>query len=142
MRNATAQLEFARHSGWGGKRKGAGRHPKGERAGVSHAARPDHQACHPVHVTLRALAVVGCLRDCPVFNALFDALAAASNDAFRVAHFSVQGNHLHLIIEAHDRRTFSRGMQGLAIRTACPRASEQSTTASRKGTPICTAASP
>jgi REP element-mobilizing transposase RayT len=118
MKTASAQLSFQRHSGWGGKRKHAGRPPKGERAGVSHATRPQHQAAHPVHVTLRALAVVGCLRDCPVFNALFDALAAASTDAFRVAHFSVQGNHLHLIIEAHDRHSFIRGMQGLAVRTA------------------------
>jgi len=118
MKTATAQLEFKRHAGWGGRRMNAGRHPKGEQAGVSHATRPQHQAAHPVHVTLRALAVVGCLRDCPVFNALFDALAAASTDAFRVAHFSIQENHLHLIVEAHDRHTFVRGMQGLAIRTA------------------------
>ncbi len=118
MKTAARQLEFERHSGWGGKRKNAGRHRQGDRARVSHAARPQHQACYPVHVTLRALAVVGCLRDCPVLTALFDALAAASTDAFRVAHFSVQGDHLHLIIEAHDRLALSRGVQGLAIRTA------------------------
>jgi REP element-mobilizing transposase RayT len=119
MRAATAQLSFRRHSGWGGKRKHAGRRrAKGVWGPVSHAARPTHQTCHPVHVTLRALAVVGSLRECPVFNALFDALAAASNAAFRVAHFSIQGNHLHLIVEAHDREALIRGIQGLAIRTA------------------------
>jgi putative transposase len=119
MKTATAQLSFQRHAGWGGKRKNAGRRrPKGVRVRVSHATRPNHQTCHPVHVTLRALAVVGSLRECPVFNALFDALAAASNAAFRVAHFSIQGDHLHLIVEAHDRTALSRGIQGLAIRTA------------------------
>jgi hypothetical protein len=30
----------------------------------------------------------------------------------------VQGNHLHLIVEAADKRALSRGMQGLAIRLA------------------------
>ena len=30
----------------------------------------------------------------------------------------MQGNHLHLICEADDRRALSRGMQGLAIRIA------------------------
>jgi REP element-mobilizing transposase RayT len=85
---------------------------------VSHATRPKHKTAHPVHVTLRALAVVGNLRDSPVFNALFDALAAASRDACRVAHFSVQRDHLHLIVEAHDREALSRGVQGLAIRCA------------------------
>ena len=32
--------------------------------------------------------------------------------------FSVQGNHLHLIVEAADERVLSRGMQGLQIRLA------------------------
>jgi len=119
MKAATTQLSFQRHSGWGGKRKNAGRRrPKDVRARVAHARRPKHRTCHPVHVTLRALAIVGNLRECPVFNALFDALAAASNAAFRVAHFSIQHDHLHLIVEARDRETLIRGVQGLAIRTA------------------------
>ncbi len=33
-------------------------------------------------------------------------------------HFSVQGNHLHFLVEAADKRALSRGMQGLAIRLA------------------------
>lgn len=33
-------------------------------------------------------------------------------------HYSVQGNHLHLIVEAADAPTLSRGMQGLATRLA------------------------
>jgi hypothetical protein len=37
---------------------------------------------------------------------------------FRLNHYSVQGNHLHLIVEATDARAMSRGMQGLAIRMA------------------------
>ena len=38
--------------------------------------------------------------------------------AFRVVHFSVQSNHLHLIVEASDKNKLSRGMQGLTIRMA------------------------
>jgi hypothetical protein len=33
-------------------------------------------------------------------------------------HFSVQSNHLHLIAEAQDRRSLSRGVQALAVRLA------------------------
>ena len=33
-------------------------------------------------------------------------------------HFSVQGNHLHLIVEAANEAALARGMQGLAIRMA------------------------
>jgi REP element-mobilizing transposase RayT len=36
----------------------------------------------------------------------------------RIIHYSIQGNHLHLIVEAEDQAALSRGMQGLAIRLA------------------------
>lgn len=36
----------------------------------------------------------------------------------RIVHYSIQGNHLHLIIEAEDRASLAKGMQGLAIRVA------------------------
>ena len=35
-----------------------------------------------------------------------------------IVHLSIQGNHLHMMIEAQDRRALSRGMQGLTIRMA------------------------
>jgi REP element-mobilizing transposase RayT len=45
---------------------------------------------------------------------------AAGNErvGFRLVHFCVQGNHLHLLIEANDRQALSRGIQGLAVRVA------------------------
>jgi hypothetical protein len=46
----------------GGKRRGAGRPPKGARAGSPHKTRPPLNPRHPVHVTLRAVAAVGNLR--------------------------------------------------------------------------------
>ena len=36
----------------------------------------------------------------------------------RLNEFSVQGNHLHLILEANSSDSLSRGMQGLCIRIA------------------------
>lgn len=36
----------------------------------------------------------------------------------RIVHFSVQGNHIHLLIEAPDNEALARGMQGLTIRIA------------------------
>jgi len=44
--------------------------------------------------------------------------AIKRREGFRVTHFSVQGNHLHLIVEAADRSTFSNGMRALLIRIA------------------------
>jgi hypothetical protein len=37
---------------------------------------------------------------------------------FRLVHFSVQGNHLHLIVEANDEKALARGLQGLGVRIA------------------------
>jgi REP element-mobilizing transposase RayT len=37
---------------------------------------------------------------------------------FRLVHHSIPSNHLHLIVEARDRRALSRGMKGLLVRGA------------------------
>jgi hypothetical protein len=37
---------------------------------------------------------------------------------FRILHFSVQWDHIHLIVEASDKRTLSSGIRSLAIRIA------------------------
>jgi hypothetical protein len=37
---------------------------------------------------------------------------------FRVLHFSVQWDHVHLVVEASDRRALSSGVRSLAIRVA------------------------
>jgi REP element-mobilizing transposase RayT len=36
----------------------------------------------------------------------------------RIIHYSIQGNHLHLLVEAENSAALSRAMQGLAIRIA------------------------
>jgi REP element-mobilizing transposase RayT len=45
-------------------------------------------------------------------------IGAASRDAFRILHFSIQDNHIHLIVEATDKVSLSRGMQRLDARIA------------------------
>lgn len=108
------QLELKERT-WGGKREGAGR-PKTGKKYVPHRVRPEHKRAHPVHVTLRAR--VSELRDFPVFEAVEAALARGSKDFFRVCEYSVQRNHIHLIVEADDTESLSRGMQGLVARLA------------------------
>jgi hypothetical protein len=44
--------------------------------------------------------------------------ARSSEKGFRLVHFSVQGNHIHLIVEADDGIAFSRGIQRLLSRAA------------------------
>ena len=115
---------------WGGRRKGAGRKSKGPLGLVSHRARPVHLGHHPLHVVLRASAGVPRLRRRDVMAEVRRALGArGTRDEFRLIHYSVQGNHLHLVVEARDKVSLSRGMQGLAVRVA--RAVNRA--ASRKG---------
>jgi hypothetical protein len=104
---------------WGGKRKGAGRKPKGERPGVPHVARPALPRRFPVHVTLRIERGVWNLRSGRCYRVIERAfLAGRDRFGFRLNHYSVQGNHLHLIVEAEDARALARGVKGLSIRIA------------------------
>jgi REP element-mobilizing transposase RayT len=104
---------------WGGKRKGAGRKPKRERAGVVHRKRPMLKKRFPVHVTWRMEKGVWNLRTRRCFSALARAFWGGANRfGFRLVHYSVQGNHVHLLVEARDERALSRGMNGLGVRVA------------------------
>jgi REP element-mobilizing transposase RayT len=71
-----------------------------------------------VHVTLRARAGLPSLRSPRAFAAVKRALSAASKSNFRLLHFSVQSDHVHMMVEAHDKVALSRGLQGLTVRTA------------------------
>ena len=111
------QLEL-RPRTWGGKRAGAGRKPSGRKVGVPHRTRPPHHAPHPVHVTLRAQPGLPSLRSDVLFATVRRGLSRASRGGLRLVEFSVQRDHVHLLVEAVDVRVLSRGLQGLAIRIA------------------------
>jgi REP element-mobilizing transposase RayT len=104
---------------WGGKRKGAGRPPKGERSSEPHKKRPAHQPNVPVHIVARVVADIRSLRKRHIWSAIRHAtIVTARREDFRIVHFSVQGTHLHLIIEAENRMAIARGMQGFQISAA------------------------
>jgi len=103
----------------GGKRPGAGRKPKGPRAIVSHKQRPRFEKPTPVHVTLRMRDHVWNLRSRRSFRRIKRCFGKSRGRfGARLIEFSVQGNHLHLVIEADDNESLSRAMQGLCIRIA------------------------
>jgi REP element-mobilizing transposase RayT len=58
------------------------------------------------------------LRGARVYPAVRDALRAASSATFQVVHFSVQADHLHLIVEATESKALVKGVRGLVIRAA------------------------
>lgn len=115
--------EKPKQRGWGGKRAGAGRkpkapHPWGDGAGVSHSRRPEIERRHPVHVTLRLMPEVYNLRSRRSFRALEKAFFGVREFGARLTHDSVQGNHVHLILEVEHRHMLARAMRSLCIRAA------------------------
>jgi REP element-mobilizing transposase RayT len=104
---------------WGGRRAGAGRKPKGERAGMPHVSRPRLSRHHPVHVTVRVERAVGRLRRRRAYDCVKWALVRMiPRRDFRVVHVSIQATHLHLLVEADDERSLSRGVRAFEISVA------------------------
>jgi REP element-mobilizing transposase RayT len=119
MRKRTRQLSLGFPCGHGGKRKNAGRKPNGQRPGVSHLTRARLRGKGPIFVTTRLFRAVGNLRSSRRHRVVRACLRrAAERFGMRVVHYSLQRDHLHLLVEAVDREALSRGMQGLNIRIA------------------------
>ncbi|HEX4517859.1 MAG TPA: transposase [Polyangiaceae bacterium] len=111
-------IEFSEH---GGARDNAGR-PRGVRPKARHRTRERHRRAHPVHVTMRARDGLPSLREPVLMREVMRRIRVANasgrlRHVFRVVHFSIQDDHVHLIVES-DNDALSRGVQGLAIRIA------------------------
>jgi REP element-mobilizing transposase RayT len=106
------------HSGRGGFRPGAGRPAR--RAGtVHHVRRPGLPAGCPAHLTLRVRSGVGSLRSRAFVREFKASLAqACERGAFRVVHYSLQRDHVHLIVEAAGKRPLGSGMKSISARLA------------------------
>ena len=110
------QQELFRH---GGKRKGAGRKPKGRRAGAPHQKRDDFKARHPLHVVMRVVPAVGNMRRRKLYKAMREAtITAALRERFRIVHISLQRTHVHMLVEAKNKLALARGVQGFQILAA------------------------
>jgi hypothetical protein len=73
----------------------------------------------PVHVTVRVQRGVPSLRSVALVREFRRSLAAASErGSFRVAHYSLQGDHAHLIVEAHGKDALAAGMKSIGARLA------------------------
>jgi REP element-mobilizing transposase RayT len=80
-------------------------------------------AQHPILVTTRVMPDVARLRTAVMFEAIQAALAGATKwmyeaEPVRFVHASVQGNHLHLLLEAASNAALSRAMKGFLVSCA------------------------
>src|SRR5512138_4034278 len=103
----------------GGRRPGAGRPKSGRRVGVPHRARPYHDRNHPVHVTWRFVPGLPSMRQRRLAGAVGRTVRAitmsnaARRTGFRIIHFSIMADHLHMIVEAGGKNTLMKGLRGL-----------------------------
>ena len=105
-------------NGWGGRRLGAGR-KAGDRPCVRHMSRRQFRRPLPAHVTLRMRAGLPSLRTVSIVREIERTFAAGCDRAdFRLVHYSLQGNHAHLIVEARDHEALGRGMMAIGARLA------------------------
>jgi REP-associated tyrosine transposase len=110
------QLGLSSRGTWGGYRAGSGRKriPRDKRGYVPHIPRPKVTKSTPVHVTLRCVDQLPSLRR-KTHQRLIERIFARENrKGFRLIHFSIQTNHLHLIAEGDDTVALSRGIQRVA----------------------------
>ena len=110
------QQELFRH---GGKRTGAGRPTQRKRPSERHKKRAAFKPYEPIHVILRAVPEVGSLRRRDLYRACRLALLATiGRESCRIVHISLQGSHIHLMVEADNRMALARGMQAFQISAA------------------------
>ncbi len=105
----------------GGPRDGAGR-PKARdrRRNVRHRTRPKHARYMPVHITMRGARGLPSLRSERLLNLVLSAIRRTVHavPGFRIVQYSVQRDHLHMLIEADDGALLTKGMRSFSVRLA------------------------
>jgi putative transposase len=69
-----------------------------------------------VHVTLRRAKGLPSLRSEALHQQLREAIRATRRDDFRIVHYSVQADHVHMIVEAENRVALGAGMKSFKVR--------------------------
>jgi REP element-mobilizing transposase RayT len=95
----------------GGRRSGAGRkriHSKG----VAHRTRETVITRHALHINFKMNTSI---RNKRCLKILKRAIKNSRSMGLSIAHFSLQSNHLHLIVEAKNNAILTRGMRSLTI---------------------------
>ncbi|MAE94893.1 MAG: hypothetical protein CL910_09555, partial [Deltaproteobacteria bacterium] len=81
---------------------------------MRHLSRAVLASRHPCHVTLKVRPGVPSLRSVRLVREVERSFSTACERGdFRLVHYSLQANHVHLIVEARDADSLGRGMKSL-----------------------------
>lgn len=95
----------------GGKRPNCGR-KRIKSKGVAHRQRERVTTRTPMHINFKYKSYIK-NKDC--LRLLKRAILNARSHGLRVLHFSLQTNHIHLIVEADDNNILTTGMRSLTV---------------------------
>ena len=98
----------------GGRRAGSGR--KNRSGELAHVRREQVSLRTPLHITFKLVRDLPSLRSPAIFTALKIYAARVRDFGVNVVHFSVQSNHIHMIVEVLNNQSLGRAMRSLAGR--------------------------
>lgn len=101
-------------NGHGGMRKSSGRKERDK--GMPHIERSRTNKSNPRFITLKRAPDLGIFRVPQTRDLIIDCFRKAQRDDFRIIHFTIQVDHIHLIIESSDEYSLACGMKGLVPR--------------------------
>ena len=103
------QIEKQGVSGWGGKRKGAGR--KNLTKTVNHMKREAFDSKKPLQITVKLIDGLPNLRTKKMHDAFKKALVLAKAYGLRVLQYSLEKNHAHLVVECDSNQILGSAMK-------------------------------
>lgn len=95
----------------GGRRPGSGRkriHSKG----VAHRSREIVTGRTPLHINFKYRTII---KNKQCLKLLKKAILNARSHGLRIIHFSLQSNHVHLVVESETNEILTRGMRSLTV---------------------------
>ena len=94
--------------------KGAGR-PAINDIGIRHIKRPKISRLTTLHLTIKVRSNKADIKSKKILKALHHAIKRARLKKLRVIHYTLEFNHLHLLIECESHKTLHQGMQAFGI---------------------------
>lgn len=94
--------------------KGAGR-PAIHDRGIRHIARDEIKRSTPLHLTIKIERTKAGLRNKSILKILHRAIKKARMAGLSINHYTLEFDHIHLLVEASDKLSTSKGMQSFGI---------------------------
>jgi len=94
--------------------KGAGR-PMIHDPGIRHRERPFLTKAASLHLTVKVKRIKADMKNKAVLSILKRAIMNARKQGLRVIHFTLEYDHIHLLIEAENNEILGKGMQSFGV---------------------------